>query len=148
MKFYKGGRKLEMSIEFDDIGGEIKKGLSNHKKDASRKVGQSVEENLRRNLQEDKNWAEVLRKNIEVEESEDQVYISVDHPAAPLHEYGGSIDQLQRVEARRLAYDWYRHDLEEVRKTVPDEYYEGDGSFMIPPKMYLRNAIRKAKHDL
>lgn len=129
----------------DDAGDKIAEALESQKSDVSRQLAMEIRRNMYEYLSgEDGLWADPIADSV----SPVITYIessgfTVDHPAAVLHEYGGTVEAMRNVDAAGMAFSWNERQAREARDTVPYEYFNEDGPFLVPPKMYLRRSIQK-----
>lgn len=140
-----------MAIEFEEsVADKIIQGLEHQKKDAGRYVAERLRRNTYRYLEAgDDIWAEPLIDSMTgIRTTPSHSEFTIDHPAAALHEYGGSIEAVTEVEVENMAFSWDADQLREARETIPDEYFQKNGPFMIPPKRYLNNAVIRTRQEV
>lgn len=139
------------TIEFqEDVAEVITTALEEQKREVGRSVAREVRRNTYRYLEGgDDIWGEPIKQSIGPVHTNNMFsYFVVDHAAAALHEFGGTVESVREVDAGNMAFSWDDDQLEEARKTIPPEYFEKDGPFMVPPKNYLTNAVNATRRNL
>ena len=137
-----------MPIEFEeDVGSAI----TDHLEKSKEKVGYDIAKRVRYhtyNHLSNEEWGEEIKQTMSsVISTGEYSEFYIDHPAAYLHEFGGSVQGLKKVQAETMAFDWTKEQSRKARQTMVSSANKEE-LVIVPGKRFVRSAMEKTKREL
>lgn len=135
-----------MHFEFkDDVEEKIVEGLE----ESTRKVGNQVAKRWKfytYNHLSGTEWGDQIKGDVSsIVSTYEYSEFYIDHPAAYIHEFGGTVTAMRQAEAEGMAFSWDSDQYSEAQESIMES---GNGEVtIVPPKRFLRSAIEQTKKD-